>query len=422
MSSYFLYRRRSSRRETWGFKKDGTQIKEIPQRHIDRIKKLCRTGLTWGEIQANENWDYLARYDGDVAYGYCKEAIGERDKVLREGTRLTDASQCSSGKLCPSETMGVLFPCANRDGTKCCDINTKNCKPVTFAQKADAARSAGGQRYRKDTLPGQENNRQAKYRDCAYFTRSQLVVDGKGWECTNGEAGTAKLYDTGVQDKHRTTPWWAYQCAQSQKCADLVKKDRDGTEQTPKPAPKPAPQTPEVARYWDTDRKVSLGRGGQSTGQDDGLLACPGRPEERGAALFFTDAMFGGRCLALPQGNFPYVGDNGFNDSITSVQLAKGYIAKLYQHGHFNTFERGRVTTLDPQTAGVYRFGNIGVTDDMNDMASSVQVCKRDDPDCQQNQCIGGGNLCDPNFRPSKPWWKKLLNVVAPVTNFIPNF
>lgn len=111
-------RQRTWRRENWEFAEGGE--KKIKKEHKQFIRDKCAAGLTWTYITNNPKWDFLAKYDGDVAWKICE---GQLSKV---GTGDADASGCAHGP-CPVDEMKGRRPCLNMYKTKCCNKQYKDC-------------------------------------------------------------------------------------------------------------------------------------------------------------------------------------------------------------------------------------------------------------------------------------------------------
>lgn len=125
----WLLARRRRGRENWQFAVPG--IKPLSTPHANRIKELCRSGVYWKEIMANESLKYLAKYDGDEANAHCTAGRDElTSKISEKGAWERGSKGCKHGR-CPTNSLRVAGrPCLNRAKTKCCNEQQKMCRTI----------------------------------------------------------------------------------------------------------------------------------------------------------------------------------------------------------------------------------------------------------------------------------------------------
>ena len=128
-----------SRREGfWQFK--GTE-KNWPTKpeHREKVRSLCGNGQNMQNIQDDDKYKYLAKYEKAPVYKDCDEAWKAWKAQADKGPGANQAAQkeCKKGP-CKSMSLAVTHPCSNRDGTKCCKTaDGKDCRPITEGSQRD---------------------------------------------------------------------------------------------------------------------------------------------------------------------------------------------------------------------------------------------------------------------------------------------
>jgi hypothetical protein len=86
-------------------------------------------------------------------------------------------------------------------------------------------------------------------------------------------------------------------------------------------------------------------------------------PDCSGAVVLYEHAYYQGQCWSFPVGQIVYVGDAA-NDRASSIRVADGYVATLYEHGYFGGGSANTFTAADP-----WGWASVG-----NDAVSSLVV------------------------------------------------
>ncbi len=190
-------------KEGWAFKADGRG--PLSELHRGMVRQQCLDGSTYTQILNDPDWSFLDQYTRDEVWKACEEGMDANAAALAKGPE-KDASKCKSGVLCPNVVMRASKPCANKDGTKCCDYDTKQCTKVAVADARN-----------REYLADQELKKLEKtqiWKGCVYHDRVKTPDTGK-WQCTRGR------FDVGDVSRIPPPMFWN-QCAETKACADQM--------------------------------------------------------------------------------------------------------------------------------------------------------------------------------------------------------
>lgn len=104
----------------------------IPDKTKARIQRVCGDGGSFNGLYKSESsW---SKFDKNELKKICNDAYSARVQNVKDG-KAADASQCND--KCPSGLLAKTRPCMNRDKTKCCVTNGKDCVDKKSAQKKE---------------------------------------------------------------------------------------------------------------------------------------------------------------------------------------------------------------------------------------------------------------------------------------------
>lgn len=94
----------------------------ISEKTRGRVQRVCRDGGAFEELYKSESsW---SKFDKGELKQICRDAYNQRVQDSKDG-KTVDASQCRD--RCPSGLLAKTRPCMNKDKTKCCVTNGKDC-------------------------------------------------------------------------------------------------------------------------------------------------------------------------------------------------------------------------------------------------------------------------------------------------------
>lgn len=131
---YLLVR---GRKEGWTFRNE----MYLNKRHWGWVWDKCRNGKTLADITRDDSVSWLAKYRLDEVSNVCAQAIGRTKKEMHLGADYS--SICTKNGVCDDPVLFTMRPCQNKDQTKCCAKDGKDCKKKFTGTLTDDLKKTG---------------------------------------------------------------------------------------------------------------------------------------------------------------------------------------------------------------------------------------------------------------------------------------